>query len=135
MSGRIEKTIFIYGIILCVALAECKQDMVMNNEMNNKVLDQKLSLLREIKKDIENQYFLINSIADRFNSELDIPDFHRQTLKNKSKLDTLIPMESSSENNPNENNNEKQNFMKRFDWFKRNMYTSRYSKIPVIRTG
>lgn len=135
MSGKIEKSVIIYGMILCIALSECKVDMVMNNEINNKVIDEKLSLIRDIKKDVENQYYLINAIIDRFNSESDISNFHRQIFKNKFKPENLVSIESSSEINPNENYNERQNFMKRFDWFKRNMYTSRYSKIPVIRNG
>ncbi|RNA06537.1 hypothetical protein BpHYR1_032290 [Brachionus plicatilis] len=136
MSRKIEKIVAVFGLICCIAsLSECREDMSLNNGINNKVLDEKLSLIRSIKKDIENQYYLINTIAENLISESDIPDFYREVLKNKAKLDSLVPKESSSEIDLNENFNERQNFMKRFDWFKRNMYTSRYSKIPVIRTG
>lgn len=131
MSRKIEKFITLLGLVCCIALAESKEDMATTNEISNKVLDENLSLIRNIKKDIENQYYLINAIAENLNS--DIPNIHGQVLKNK--LDRLISREFSSEVNTGENFGDRQNFMKRFDWFKRNMYTSRYSKIPVIRTG
>ncbi|CAF0822112.1 unnamed protein product [Brachionus calyciflorus] len=135
MNQKIEKILTLIVLFFCVSFMECKEGVMSEIESpkSQEAFIEKLNMIKSIKKDIENQYTLLNEIVNSINLDHILPDFKNEILNNKANFGS---MDSSSEFNGH--SNEKPNsmgLMKRFDWYKRNMMSSRYSKIPVIRTG
>lgn len=134
MNRKVEKVLTVIVLLVCMSRMECLEDMTSEIETGNNqdAFLEKLSLIKSIRKDIENQYNLLIEIDNGLNLEKNVPEFKNLVMYNKSKLESLVSKDSSSEIDENQIT---RNNMKRFDWFKRNIFSSRYSKIPVIRTG